>query len=892
MKNTDINRLAKLFRVQHARRIATDIWERTRWMDTPALRRGVEIAAQHLRDAGINDVNIEQLPADGKTSAAGWIMPMAWDIKEAKLETAKSGKKIVFADYALNPQNIATYSPPTPGGKWVDGNVVSSSNPLKLKSCLKGKFLLLEGKLSRFDLVEFAARKGALAVITITDHQSNKAARWLNAAVPFDAKRQCVPCFSLTPADGRKLSHMLKSDPQIRLRARVKAKRYAGTLPMLTGTVGSGSPEIYVAGHIDEIGALDNASGCGVAIEALRVLQKIYGSKGFTKQKRCIRFFFSSEVRGQQGFLNCTDSSSNFVTGINLDMVGEKTGRKNPQMIFRTGFRHIPHFAAHVLREAVETANREVGKIGAGEGKNFVSDGAFGAAGRTGHVSLEQETGWTYHSSADTPALLCNHTLKWTGVATTAFLYKISRMDNQEVLRLAKKIRTKASGKMRNRDKDAVKAGKWALTELRTLRKMIYVPPVCHKSSPAECYRAGISKTTGCWPEIKQKDRLNAEIQTLKDELRPNTVAHNRITRTRESGKADNLVPLSLFKGFLSFEDRIGDKAVKKLKRRTGQIPGWGTASWVWMLPTFFNGKRTLTEILTELDTIGVEIDPTAAVNLTRYLTDIGRVRLQPILNGKAIHKAIKTAGVRKGSILMTHTSLSRFGYIQGGAKTVITALLDVLGPQGTLIMPTHSNNLLGGHPYIKEDSRSNSGAITEYFRNMPGVLRSAHPTHSVTAYGPAAAELVNAHHVDQAPLARAGFWGKLYDMNGNVLLMCPIKSATIFHTGETWTDLPQLSVTAHAIDGNGRRKVYVLPSAPQHVEHFEQTMAKPLIRRKIMKEVRLGEEIIRFAAARAMADISVRVNRRNPLVSIGGNGTCDCFYCNCLKKGINYSSF
>lgn len=39
----------------------------------------------------------------------------------------------------------------------------------------------------------------------------------------------------------------------------------------------------------------------------------------------------------------------------------------------------------------------------------------------------------------------------------------------------------------------------------------------------------------------------------------------------------------------------------------------------------------------------------------------------------------------------MVHTSLKRMGYICGGAQTVIEALMEVVGENGTIMMPTQS---------------------------------------------------------------------------------------------------------------------------------------------------------------------------------------------------------
>ncbi len=50
--------------------------------------------------------------------------------------------------------------------------------------------------------------------------------------------------------------------------------------------------------------------------------------------------------------------------------------------------------------------------------------------------------------------------------------------------------------------------------------------------------------------------------------------------------------------------------------------------------------------------------------------------------------------GVEAGSTVMVHSSLSRLGWVAGGAQAVVMALMDALGPTGTLVMPTHSGHL------------------------------------------------------------------------------------------------------------------------------------------------------------------------------------------------------
>ena len=101
----------------------------------------------------------------------------------------------------------------------------------------------------------------------------------------------------------------------------------------------------------------------------------------------------------------------------------------------------------------------------------------------------------------------------------------------------------------------------------------------------------------------------------------------------------------------------------------------------------------------------------------------------------------LRALGVRGGETLLVHSSLSALGYVEAGAKTVIAALLDAVGPEGTLVLPTHSWSQMskGCRRFDAAATPSCVGTISEFFRTMPGVVRSLHPTHSMAAIGPLA---------------------------------------------------------------------------------------------------------------------------------------------------------
>ena len=194
-----------------------------------------------------------------------------------------------------------------------------------------------------------------------------------------------------------------------------------------------------------------------------------------------------------------------------------------------------------------------------------------------------------------------------------------------------------------------------------------------------------------------------------------------------------------------------------------------------------------------------------------------------------SLTKDLRTLGVRDGAVVMVHSSLSRLGYVAGGAHAVVLALLDTVGPDGTIVMPTHSGDLSDPAGWSKppvpeawwDTIRSampafdpaltptrRMGAIVECFRRLPGTRRSAHPTISVAAHGPQATTIIDPHPLayglgEDSPLAR------LYELDADVVLLgVGHANNTSLHLAEYRADYPNKAwTTTHAspvlIDGH-----------------------------------------------------------------------------------------
>ena len=160
-------------------------------------------------------------------------------------------------------------------------------------------------------------------------------------------------------------------------------------------------------------------------------------------------------------------------------------------------------------------------------------------------------------------------------------------------------------------------------------------------------------------------------------------------------------------------------------------------------------------------------------------------------VNKNEIIVGLSQLGLKNGDTVMVHSSLSSFGQVVGGAGTVVEALLEVIGRDGTLVVPTFSKYLTGEEKvWDRENTPSLMGIISETVRNRPDAIRSSHAAHPLSAIGQKAGFLCSEPY-------KTGFgpdspFKKLVETDAWILLMgVDYNRCTMIHLLEAEVNVP-----------------------------------------------------------------------------------------------------
>lgn len=251
--------------------------------------------------------------------------------------------------------------------------------------------------------------------------------------------------------------------------------------------------------------------------------------------------------------------------------------------------------------------------------------------------------------------------------------------------------------------------------------------------------------------------------------------------------------------------------------------------------------------------------------------------------------EALRRVGVTGSQIIEVHSSLSSFGNIIGGARTVVDALMEVNGRTGTILMPTQTTdnsepsrwmnppvqpsvyekvrNAIPAYDSSASDLRD-MGAVVENFRRREGVCCSEHPSVSYAAWGRYAKLLCNRQSL-HFPFAEESPCARLYELKGYVLLLgTDFDTATCLHLAEYRCDCRTIQINGAAVETeNGREwKKYL----DLDINSDDFLKIRPIMARKNMiRETTVGNCRIQFFSAAAAIDEATKYFEQNTVYDL-----------------------
>ncbi len=352
--------------------------------------RGFRVAAERvaaqLESYGVEDVEILQFPADGRTMFGTQKSRPAWDVESAELwelaETEGAWHPAVrIAHWESMPLTLAQDSESADvSADLIDVGAGTDDADYRGRD-VRGKLVLVS---SQPEAVQALAieRRGAVGIISFAQNQrtawwgeDENLVRWGH-----------LDSFSPTPSFGfmvslkqaRAWQARLASGGMVRLHARIDANRHVGSYDIVSARIRGADPalagqEIAFSCHLDHPhpGANDNASGCAAILEVARTLAKLIREGELERPARSLRFIWPPEIEGTTILLNARpDLAADIGAVVHMDMVG---GGPETKAVFRVtrSPASLPTFVNDVAEAFAAFVNNQSLAHASGESASF-----------------------------------------------------------------------------------------------------------------------------------------------------------------------------------------------------------------------------------------------------------------------------------------------------------------------------------------------------------------------------------------------------------------------------------------------------------------------------------------------------------------------------------------
>lgn len=239
--------------------------------------------------------------------------------------------------------------------------------------------------------------------------------------------------------------------------------------------------------------------------------------------------------------------------------------------------------------------------------------------------------------------------------------------------------------------------------------------------------------------------------------------------------------------------------------------------------------------------------------------------------------RQLEALGVKRGGVLLVHTSYRAVRPVEGGPLGLIDALATVVGAGGTVVMPTMTDGATIFDP--ARTPTHDMGITAELFWRRPGAVRSTHPGASFAARGPAA-DAICAPQPLAPPHGPDSPVGRVWALDGQILLLgVGHDASTTVHLAEAIADVPYRVSHPCVVEVEGKAREVPIPETDHCCAGFAR-LDGWLRADGTQREGPVGHAHARLMRARDVVRVTLGHLDRAPLVFLcdraAGCGECD----------------
>jgi hypothetical protein len=374
LADAEIDALASELSGELAKRNLEAISREHRTRGSRPFRHASELLADRARAYGLDEVSIDEFPADGtrvygtQRSRPGWDAEFA-ELWEMRRQEDRWVPHVRLASWETQPITLAQDSESADVTAELVDVGAGTSEADYAGTEVRGKLVLTSSQPGAVAPIA-VARLGAAGIVSYAQNQptawrgdNDALVRWGHLET-FDGIRTFGFMVSLRTA--RTLGERLGRGETVVLRAVVKAGQRPGVYSIATAAIRGADPalrneEIVFSCHLDHPrpGANDNASGCVTILEVGRTFAKLIADGRLPRPARTIRFVWPPEIEGTIVRLNAKPEwAARIRAVVHMDMVG---GGPETKAVFHVtrGPRSLPSIVHDVADAFGRLANEQ-----------------------------------------------------------------------------------------------------------------------------------------------------------------------------------------------------------------------------------------------------------------------------------------------------------------------------------------------------------------------------------------------------------------------------------------------------------------------------------------------------------------------------------------------------